>query len=367
MYVRRKASRLKKIRVFIAEEIAPYFRYRGKKPLGRQIAEMWELWREYRMIPYQYVKLGLYSERFAHGVSDYVPPLLIYRLQGALNAGRSEAAQIGSDKLRFRRRMEAHGLPVVREIVSIDREGTIRDAEGQALAAAEAVGRLRDHPGRLFVKPIDGIFGDEARPLDPAAADAAFLGRQRNVLIQPRIRQHPEIDAIYAGAINTVRIDTLLTEAGCQHDAAMLRLGAGGSVIDNAGAGGLAVGIDLATGALFPLARSRARYGLREFAAHPDTGTVFAGRRIPFWREVRALAVRAAEAMRPLGSLGWDVVITPEGPVLLEVNFNWGVNAMQTACGGLGRTPIGRLARRHHGLPDRPGPVSSAAAGAPAA
>jgi hypothetical protein len=356
MYIRSSHTQLEKPRIFFTEEIIPYFRYRYKKPLRRQVAEMWTLWREYRVIPYQYITLGLYSERIDGScVADYMPPRLIYRLQGVLNGGSSKATQVGSrNKLGFRIWMEARGLPVVRELVSIDREGAIQDAEGRVLTAAEAAGLLRAQPGRLFIKPIDGKEGDEARPLEPAEADAAFLGRQRNVLIQPRIRQHPEIDAIYAGAINTVRIDTLLTEAGCQSNAAMLRLGVGGSSIDNASAGGLAVGIDLETGALFPRAWSRASFGLREFTAHPDTGTVFAGRKIPFWPEVRALTVRGAEAMRPLGSLGWDVVITPEGPVLLEVNFSGGGNAMQTACGGLGRTPVGRLARRLHGLPEPP-------------
>ena len=49
----------------------------------------------------------------------------------------------------------------------------------------------------------------------------------------------------------------------------------------------------------------------------------------------------------PSGSLGWDIVITPQGPLVLEANANWGADIMQMGWGGLGKTEIGRRAHAH--------------------
>ena len=89
------------------------------------------------------------------------------------------------------------------------------------------------------------------------------------------------------------------------------------------------------------------------FDRHPDTGAVFAEVTVPFWDEVRDITARAAPAL-PLGSLGWDVALTPEGPVLIEANYSWGIDTMQMGWGGLGMTEIGRRALEHRDATIRP-------------
>jgi hypothetical protein len=168
------------------------------------------------------------------------------------------------------------------------------------------------------------------------------------VLVQPLIVQHPVLRALYPKAVNTVRIDTLLTERGWVHDAAVLRVGMGGAVVDNGSAGGMIVGLDLETGCLRPTARQQPKFSADWYGRHPDTGMVLGRITVPHWDLVRAVVVRAAEALRPLGSLGWDVAVTEEGVVLIEANARWDVNVMQIGWGGLARTEIGRRAVAHH-------------------
>ena len=154
--------------------------------------------------------------------------------------------------------------------------------------------------------------------------------------------------------INCVRIDTLLIGDKCISDAAVLKIGRGDAPVDNAGAGGLIIQIDIETGRLVGEARQKARFGSEAFTAHPETGVSFADVQIPFWSELRALVARAASILPGLPTLGWAVAITPDGPVLIEVNSLWHLDIMQFGKTGLGDTRVGRIA---HSL-DRTGELS---------
>lgn len=206
----------------------------------------------------------------------------------------------------------------------------------------------------MFMKPVDGAWGIGARRVGMDEDMGKLVRTSRNQIIQPLIVQHEMMRSMNATSVNTVRIDTLLDEGRWVSSAAVLRIGVNGSVVDNSESSGLIVGVDLDTGRLFGAARQRAKFGPKSYASHPDSGFVFKDRILPHWELLRDTVVRAAEAFRPLGSLGWDVAITHDGVVIIEANCHWGVNIMQTGWGGLGRTPVGRRARALHGLPPLP-------------
>jgi hypothetical protein len=261
----------------------------------------------------------------------------------------------------LRRVLEKAGLPVVKELFSIDDKGVISDCDGREIDDGQARALLTQHGDAAFVKPLRGIWGAGAHVLAQDAIPADFPRGSKDIVVQPVIRQHPALGALYPHSVNTVRIDTLRTEGGIISNAAVLRMGAGGSVVDNGAAGGLVAGLDLATGRLRRIARQKPKYGHALHDRHPDTGTRFADVTVPFWRDIRAVVVRAAEQL-PFGSLGWDVAVTADGPVIIEANSHWDVTVMQLGWGGLASTELGRRVRRHHGRPVR----GEAAPGAPA-
>ena len=53
-------------------------------------------------------------------------------------------------------------------------------------------------------------------------------------------------------------------------------------------------------------------------AAAPREGVE--GRQLPDWQEAVALALRGAEALLPQRTMGFDVGLTPTGPVIVEAN-----------------------------------------------
>jgi alpha-L-glutamate ligase-like protein len=83
--------------------------------------------------------------------------------------------------------------------------------------------------------------------------------------------------------------------------------------------GALGVAIDIGSGVT-----THARFLGQPIEKHPDTGVAVLGRTLPFWTEVIALAERAAQAV-PLKYLGVDISISPDGPLLLEINVRPGL------------------------------------------
>ena len=58
--------------------------------------------------------------------------------------------------------------------------------------------------------------------------------------------------------------------------------------------------------------------GWRE--SHPVSGARFAGRILPHWQQVVALAIKAHEAFPHRVVVGWDVAMLPDGAMIIEGN-----------------------------------------------
>lgn len=200
---------------------------------------------------------------------------------------------------------------------------------GQDLSAV-ITEALRRSPGkRLVVKPVMGTGGRSIQVVSDIAGEPKVwvegtpqpLSQMRvaeRSLVQEAVRQHPALEAVYAEAVNTVRLQTLL----CDDGEAMLlggfaRFGRGHGAADNLATGGLGLGVDIDTGRLMPLAIDRKN---RRYDRHPESGVVFDGFEIPHWREAIALALKAQRQLPWYRLVGLDVAITPEGPVIIEIN-----------------------------------------------
>jgi hypothetical protein len=66
---------------------------------------------------------------------------------------------------------------------------------------------------------------------------------------------------------------------------------------------------------------------------HPVTGARVKGFRLPDWHRALDLTLRAHRVFYDFPSIGWDVALTPEGPVLVEANYNWNAVTTQQASG----------------------------------
>lgn len=209
-------------------------------------------------------------------------------------------------------------------------------------AAPGTVTELLHDAGALVFKPVDGQKGKHVHLLREGAdgtyaldgrhlsehALAAWLVEQDGMLVQERVEQAPYAAEVFPDAANTVR---LVTVAGEDEPFVLLaghRFGTAASApVDNFAAGGLLAVIDERTGVLGPAA---AHPVARERTVvwhdhHPDTGAAIAGRSVPGFSGLVELLLRFCAAEPHLAYIGWDVVLTERGPVVLEANYGSGL------------------------------------------
>lgn len=156
------------------------------------------------------------------------------------------------------------------------------------------------------------------------------------ILVQKVLIQHDSLKYLNPSCVNTIRIVTLANgkrEIGVF--SAFLRLGVTeNSFVDNRAKGGLGVGINLKTGCLKKYGFAHDAFGTKT-KVHPVTKVEFEDYQIPYWKEVIELVINAHKQFYELQSIGWDIVITPNGPVILEGNDDWEIGGPQDTGGGL--------------------------------
>lgn len=136
-------------------------------------------------------------------------------------------------------------------------------------------------------------------------------------IVQECIAQNEQLAVLYAGAVNTFRVITYLWNGEVFHVPLALRIGQGGSYLDNAHAGGMFIGVnDL--GELND--EGFTEFGKR-YKEHPDTHAVFKGYKLSFVPELIKTAKKLHLNAPQLGIISWDLTVDQNGEfVLIEAN-----------------------------------------------
>lgn len=208
--------------------------------------------------------------------------------------------------------------------------GTFRDNDNHILSKDEFIRKL-SNIGESFVKPsVDSMQGKNCilinmvKGIDQISGktvDKILKNFTRDFIIQERLHCHKVIEKINSSSVNTFRIITYLWKDKIYHCPIFMRIGKGGSCVDNAGAGGIFVAVD-DDGTLHKTAFTE--FNIR-YTEHPDTHIRFAGYKIPHFEKLIRAAYRMQEIMPHLGICHWDFTLDPQGePVLLEINTQGG-------------------------------------------
>ena len=195
------------------------------------------------------------------------------------------------------------------------------EAGFDAASEADKLAAFCKGKDEIVAKPRDGMCGKGVEILKTADyPDSAQLYTHLQSVgagvVEDVIVQHPDMAALYPDSINTLRMVTLNNGKAVTLVLAICRIGNGGRV-DNFLHGGMMTRIDLDTGTLKYVCVDQQN---NTYETHPITGVPFVGFPIPMWEQCVTFAKKAAEVVPEVGYVGWDLAVTPDGPVLVEGN-----------------------------------------------
>jgi hypothetical protein len=215
----------------------------------------------------------------------------------------------------------------------------------------EVLRYLDGHVYPFVAKPVTGIFSEDIAVVEAIdkATGVVRLAEDRTVplrefadrcinarhgmLFQEKLNPHPSIVEHVSPRLCTLRLIVLLERNDVRLFRALWKIAGNGNVADNYWRPGNSIArLDLETGQI-----EKCMTGLgpdfRHVERSPSTGRPLRGFSVPFYGEAVELVRRAARAFVGIKMQAWDVAVTPDGPVALEVNEVGSVFLPQVADG----------------------------------
>lgn len=153
--------------------------------------------------------------------------------------------------------------------------------------------------------------------------------------IEKKIIQHPTFAAFYPKSVNTLRIYTVrdMQTQKIVFLPSIFRVGANNNNVDNWARGGLIIRL-FEDGKLGKYGFYRPKYGTK-VTEHPDSHIIFENFELPYVKEAFQMVQELHSFLYGVHSIGWDVAITANGPIIIEANDNWEISATQIPSYGL--------------------------------
>lgn len=155
---------------------------------------------------------------------------------------------------------------------------------------------------------------------------------KNDILLEEYIEECNELKCLHSTSLNTIRVMTLCDKSTNKVAilGAVLRMGNGGAVVDNARSNGLFAKIDVETG----IVKTKAvDFDGDAYIVHPYSGQQVLGITIPEWKNVKQVCKKAALKHKEVSLVGWDVVVREDNGKkyveLIEGNDRPGVPTLQ--------------------------------------
>ena len=156
---------------------------------------------------------------------------------------------------------------------------------------------------------------------------SAVLGEEP-LVFESIVKQSAQFAAFNASSVNTVRfMTTLWPDGSARIIATFIKIGRAGKCVDNAGAGdnggNVDVCIDTETGKTQYAILYEGWRNIKDIETHPDSDCPLNGVDIEHWNDIKEEVLKFQQAFPFCKAAGWDIAITDEGPVVIEVNDFW--------------------------------------------
>ena len=257
------------------------------------------------------------------------------------------------DKITFTIMSRAHGLPVpALQAIYVPKGCSAPDLGVPVLGSKESLARFLDEHARfpMFAKPSYcqqgklGVRLEDYNPRDKTLTlhdghkttvsdffdsyienktNPRYYRPECGYLFQDLVRQHPDVTEITGShVVSGFRIVLVQSEDGLATVAAVWKIVKPTNATDNFNMGrygNLLAGIDVETGR-FLFAVDGAGPKANRVDTHPETGRQITGSPVPCWQDLIRVCKKAASAFPLIRLQHWDVALSRNGPILLELN-----------------------------------------------
>ena len=212
------------------------------------------------------------------------------------------------------------GVYIPKTVVS-NASGIYYDDTGMVMSREAAEQRVREYLqvyNEAVIKPIRDSYGGAGVVL---LTKESFkeIPHERDFIVQERIINQEDIQALNPGSLNTMRVVTYICDHQYWTAPVAMRMGTTEALTDNISAGGLCVGV-CDDGTLCP--NAYAEYTGERYPEHPATKIKFDGYRLKNMDKVLQAAVECHKKTPHLVMASWDMTLNHKGEaVLIEANF----------------------------------------------
>lgn len=314
-----------------------------KKQMFRELSLLKHYW---GCIPLHYFRYKLYAQNLSdEELKDFIPPYFFY-VKYCGKIFKDIDNEYFDNKLNLYYEFKKKGIstvPVIAVFDSLSRLFYNPDSK-KVIKEQELLSQLNDKE-KFFLKPIDGQGGYGIIVLkckdgvvtyngNTISSIISLLGNATYV-VQKGLIQRDDLMRINSSSVNTLRIVTKRIEGKYMVKACVMRIGRNGKDIDNSAQGGLSVQINVDNGHFYPTAT--AEHGGGVILNHPDSGFCFKGEVLSGWQEIKMQLEKYASLIPELPEIAWDVALTKDGVVIIELNTGYGIDHLQCCCGGMRR------------------------------
>ena len=178
--------------------------------------------------------------------------------------------------------------------------------------------------GAVGLKSISGqtitTSTEQVMNLESYVEEVTRYFNEDGYLFQPLVTNHTSLHPVIGSTLATLRLLTVLTPEGFKLYRAAWKIPAQHNFADNYWRpGNLIAGVDIHTGCITHVV-SGTGPELRELSHHPQTDVSLVGYEVPQWGALCELALQGSRLFPRMPIIGWDLALTDQGPVIVEVN-----------------------------------------------
>lgn len=288
----------------------------------------------------EYYALGLYDPELSREQKrQHVGRISSWELNESMNLPKlTESRVFCNDKVMYTALLAQLGLPTTETQAVV--HATRNYGDVPALRSAEDLRHflLNDAQFPLFGKPAEGRAAIGTAMLTGIEDDQIVLSNGRRIgletfckeiwadyhdgyILQTCLVQHERLRGMAGNAVSTLRVVTVRDSDEARVLYALWKVPSPDAMSDNFWQSGSMVAAVDETGRVgscwYGMGRDRSRID-----THPVSGERFDAVQIPQWDDFQRVASEAHGLFPEFGLVGWDIAITPEGPVIVEFNEN---------------------------------------------